>query len=187
MGPLETDRLILRNVEAADVPVLKALIYSDREVWGQYSGLGDKPALLERAFANHVSQDDDAEFGRLAVVLKDVGTDHRPGPPRSVREHLVSRGRRPGDACQQHRGGAGVRLRKGLLGTRATRSKPCQALVDYAFNELKLPRLVGGAKRTNDTSVRLQKRLGFDVYENEDPDAPGRSGWVTVLNNPLAA
>ncbi len=37
MGPFETDRLILRNVEAADVPVLKELIYSDREVWGQYS------------------------------------------------------------------------------------------------------------------------------------------------------
>ena len=73
MGPFETDRLILRNVEAADVPALKELIYSDREVWGQYSGLGDKPALLERAFANHVSQDDDAEFGRLAVVLKASG------------------------------------------------------------------------------------------------------------------
>ena len=63
----------------------------------------------------------------------------------------------------------------------------CRALVDYAFNELKVPRLVGGAMRTNDRSVRLQKRLGLDVYENEDPDAPGRSTWVSVLNNPLVA
>ena len=63
MGPFETDRLILRPFEATDVPVLRELIYSDREVWGQYSGYGDKPALLEKAFANHVNQPDDAEFG----------------------------------------------------------------------------------------------------------------------------
>ena len=58
-------------------------------------------------------------------------------------------------------------------------------LIDYAFNTLKIPRLVGGAKRTNDRSVRLQERLGYEIYENEDPDAPGRSAWVSVLRNPL--
>ena len=31
MGPFETDRLILRPFEATDVPVLRELIYSDRE------------------------------------------------------------------------------------------------------------------------------------------------------------
>ena len=98
MGPFETERLILRNMTPPDIPALTQLIYSDREVWGQYSGLGDEPALLEKAFANHVSQDKDA-----------------------------------------------------------------------------------------DRSVRLQKRLGFDVYENGDAGAPGGPGWVSVLNNPLTA
>ncbi len=73
MGPFETDRLILRNFVPEDVPVLTNLIYSDREVWGQYSGYGDKPELLKKAFMHHVHQLDDAEFGFQAVVLKETG------------------------------------------------------------------------------------------------------------------
>ena len=186
MGPFETDRLILRPFEATDVPVLRELIYSDREVWGQYSGYGDKPALLEKAFTNHVNQPDDAEFGFQAVVLKTSGqaigqvhiepyvnmwfrvTGDPETPVRNIEVELAF-------AFGKAYWGQGYAF------------EACRALVDYAFNELKVPRLVGGAMRTNDRSVRLQKRLGLDVYENEDPDAPGRSTWVSVLNNPLAA
>ena len=73
MGPFEADRLILRNVVPEDVPVLTNLIYSDRKVWGQYCGYGDKPELLKKAFMHHVHQLDDAEFGFQAVVLKETG------------------------------------------------------------------------------------------------------------------
>ena len=186
MGPFETDRLILRPFEATDVPVLRELIYSDREVWGQYSGYGDKPALLEKAFTYHVNQPDDAEFGFQAVVLKTSGqaigqvhiepyvnmwfrvTGDPETPVRNIEVELAF-------AFGKAYWGQGYAF------------EACRALVDYAFNELKVPRLVGGAMRTNDRSVRLQKRLGSDVYENEDPDAPGRSTWVSVLNNPLVA
>jgi RimJ/RimL family protein N-acetyltransferase len=186
MGPLETDRLILRNMESADVPALTELIYSDREVWGQYSGFGDKPALLQKAFANHVSQDNDAEFGRLAVVLKasgqTIGQVHL--------DPYVNRWYRVAGDPETPVSNVEVELAfafgRAYWG-QGYAHEACRALIDYAFNELKLPRLVGGAKRTNDRSVRLQERLGFDVYENEDSDAPGRSGWVSVLNNPLAA
>ena len=61
----------------------------------------------------------------------------------------------------------------------------CQALIDYAFNDLKIPRLLGGAKQSNDRSVRLQRCLGFYIYQNGGPYHPGKSGWVSVLNNPL--
>jgi ribosomal-protein-alanine N-acetyltransferase len=186
MGPFETDRLILRNVEAADVPALKELIYSDREVWGQYSGLGDKPALLERAFANHVSQDDDAEFGRLAVVLKasgqTIGQVHL-DPYVNIWYRVAGDPETPVSNIEVELAFAFGKAHWG----QGYAFEACQALVDYAFNQLKLPRLVGGAKHTNDRSVRLQKRLGFDAYQDEDPDAPGRSAWVSVLNNPLAA
>ena len=186
MGPFETDRLKLRTMEETDVPVLRKLIYSDREVWGQYSGYGDKPALLEKAFANHVNQPDDAEFGFQAVVLKAsgqaIGQVHiepyvnmwygvAGDPETPVRNIEVELAFAFGKAYW----GQGYAF------------EACQALVDYAFNELRVPRLVGGAQLTNERSVRLQRRLGFDVYENEDPDAPGRSNWVSVLNNPLAA
>ena len=61
----------------------------------------------------------------------------------------------------------------------------CQVLIDYAFNDLKIPRLLGGAKQSNDRSVRLQRRLGSDIYQNGGPDQPSKSGWVSVLDNPL--
>lgn len=185
MGPLETDRLLLRAMEPADVPALTELIYSDREVWGQYSGLGDKPALLEKALANHVSQDDDAEFGRLAVVLKasgeTIGQVHL--DPYVNRWYRVAGD--PDTAVSKIEVELAFAFGKAWWG-QGYAHEACRALIDYAFDELKLPRLVGGARRTNDRSVRLQKRLGFDVYENDNSDAPGGAGWVSVLKNPLA-
>lgn len=184
MGPFETDRLILRQFVPEDVPVLEGLIYSDREVWGQYSGYGDKPELLEKAFMNHVYQLDDAEFGFLAVVLKKtglaIGQVHldpypnmwyqvRDEPPRPVNNIEVE---------------LAFAFGKEFWG-QSYAYEACQPLIDYAFKELKIPRLLGGAKQTNDRSVRLQRRLGFDIYQNGGPDYPGKSGWVSVLNNPL--
>lgn len=184
MRPFETERLILRRMEPEDVPVLKELIYSDREVWGQYSGYGDKPDLLEKSFSHHVHQPDDAEFGFQAVVLKDrglpIGQVHLDpyvnewyrvlgDPPLPVHGIDVELAFAFGKACWGQ----------------SYAYEACVRLIDYAFNTLKIPRLVGGAKRTNDRSVRLQKRLGYEIYENEDPDDPGRSGWVSVLRNPL--
>ena len=186
MGPFETERLILRTMEASDVPVLRELIYSDREVWGQYSGYGDKPALLEKAFTAHVNQTDDAEFGFQAVVLKTSG---QPIGQVHLDPYVNMWYRVAGDPETLVRG---IEIELAFAFGKAYWGKgyafeACRALVDYAFNELRVPRLVGGAQLTNERSVRLQRRLGFDVYENEDPSAPGRSAWVSVLNNPLAA
>ena len=186
MGPFETERLVIRRMEAADVPVLRELIYSDRDVWGQYSGLGDNPALLEEAFANHVSQSEDAEFGRLAVVLKasgeTIGQVHL--------DPYVNRWYRVAGDPETPVSNVEVELAfafgKAYWG-QGYAVEACRALIDYAFNELKIPRLVGGARLTNNRSVLLQQRLGFDVYESEGPDAGGQPGWVSVLNNPLAA
>ena len=54
-------------------------------------------------------------------------------------------------------------------------------MVDYAFNRVGLPRLVGGAFPENERSVKLQKRLGFSVSRDS---RGGGHGWVTVLWNP---
>ena len=54
--------------------------------------------------------------------------------------------------------------------------KACQALINYAFNDLKIPRPLGEANHSNDRSVRLQRRLGFDLHKNGGPDHPGKSG-----------
>ena len=79
MGPFETERLILRGMVEGDVGVLREIIYRDREVWGEYSSIGDKPELVEKAFRRHCAQASGAEFGRLVVVLK-KGTSKVPVP-----------------------------------------------------------------------------------------------------------
>jgi len=184
MAPFEIERLILRHFEPEDVPVLKGLIYSDREVWGQYSGYGYKPDLLQKAFSHHVHQPDDAEFGLQSVVLKDTGL---PIGQVHLDPYVNEWYRVLGDPPLPVHGievELAVAFGKAYWG-QSHAYEACVPLTDYAFNTLKIPRLVGGAKRTNDRSVRLQKRLGYEIYKNEDPNAPGRSAWVSVLRNPL--
>lgn len=185
MGPFETDRLFLRQFVSEDIPVLKDLIYSDREVWGDYSGYGDKPELLEKSFMTHVHQLEDAEFGFQAVVLKETGLaigqvhlDPYPNMWYSVRDEPAL----PVNSIEVELAFA---FGKAYWG-HSYAYEACQPLIDYAFNKLKIPRLLGGARQSNDRSVRLQKRLGFEIYQNGGPDQPNKSGWVSVLKNPLA-
>ena len=70
MGPFETERLTLRNMEEGDVPILRELLYRDREVWGMYSGIGGNPERLTKSFAHYCSQAPNASFGRQVVVDK---------------------------------------------------------------------------------------------------------------------
>ena len=185
MGPFETGRLTLRTMIADDVPVLRELIYSDREVWAQYSGYGDNPELLARAFTQHTHQNADAEFGFLAAVLKQSGR-----PIGQVHmEPYVNRWYTVPNDPEQPVYNIEVELAfafgKEYWG-QGFAYEACRPLVDYAFNVLKLPRLVGGAKESNARSVKLQKRLGFEVFRNQDADNPARSAWVSVLVNPIA-
>lgn len=42
----------------------------------------------------------------------------------------------------------------------------CRALIDFAFNELKLRRLVTGCDPKNERAMRLQARLGMRMEGN---------------------
>jgi ribosomal-protein-alanine N-acetyltransferase len=175
MGPFETDRLILRNFVPEDVPVLTNLIYSDREVWGQYSGYGDKPELLKKSFMHHVHQLDDAEFGFQAVVLKEtglaIGQVHLDPYP-NIWYHVKDEPSRPVYSIEVELAFA---YGKAFWG-QGYAYEACQALINYVFNDLKIPRPLGGANHSNYRSVRLQRRLGFDLHKNGGPDHPGKSG-----------
>ncbi len=57
----------------------------------------------------------------------------------------------------------------------------CRELIRYAFSDLRLPRLLGGAEIANERSIRLHERLGYRLHRNPDDEV------VAVLVNPLAA
>lgn len=182
MGPFETEQLYLRQMETADIDALRALIYSDEEVWGQYSGLGRNLPELESRFIYHSHQPKNDSFGRLVVVLKDtnqvIGQVH-------LDPYVNDYGAVPGDPaspCYFVEVELAFAFGKAFWG-KGFAFEACQCLVKYAFETLKLPRLVGAAVEGNERSVRLQKRLGYEVF----PDPEGDLGWVTVLRNPLLA
>jgi|GEM_PF-1276912 len=54
------------------------------------------------------------------------------------------------------------------------------AMIDYAFQTLKIPRLVNGTGSENVRSIALHKRLGFRIF----PALPNHDGIVAILENP---
>jgi RimJ/RimL family protein N-acetyltransferase len=62
-------------------------------------------------------------------------------------------------------------------------AEACRALIDYAFRELKLPRIAYGVDGDNVASWRLMKHLGFRLGKDPHPDGNGVTG---VLENTMA-
>lgn len=56
-----------------------------------------------------------------------------------------------------------------------------RALIGYAFERLRLPRIAYGVDRGNLRSVNLMRRLGFRLERNLHPDGAG--GVVGILDN----
>ena len=179
-------------MQIADSGALRTLIYSDKEVWGMYSNLGNNLPELESRFIYHSHQPQSSTFGRLVVVLKStgqvIGQVH-------LDPYVNDYGAAPGDApspCNAIEVELAFAFGKEYWG-QGLAYEACHCLVEYAFGTLKLPRLVGAAKLDNLRSVNLQKRLGFEVFPytepnfdaDASPDLGKGDGWVTVLTNPL--
>ncbi len=59
----------------------------------------------------------------------------------------------------------------------------CQPVIRYAFQELKLPRLMGGIVSANVRSIKLHQRLGYRIERNlREEDI---CGLIAVLENPF--
>jgi ribosomal-protein-alanine N-acetyltransferase len=59
----------------------------------------------------------------------------------------------------------------------------CRALLEYAFRELKLPRIANGVDGANIASCNLMKSLGFHLGKNLHPD--GGTDVIGILENTL--
>jgi RimJ/RimL family protein N-acetyltransferase len=181
-------------MEIADRDALLELIYSDEEVWGPYSGLGSNLPELESRFTFHSHQPHSSAFGRLVVVLKEtgqvIGQVH-------LDPYVNDYGAVPGDLpspCCTLEVELAFAFGKSYWG-KGLAYEACRRLVEYAFETLKLPRLVAAAVEGNERSLNLQKRLGYRVFRyapDGTSDVAGSSqdlgrvdGWVTVLTNPI--
>lgn len=181
MGPFQTARLHLRGMIETDVPILRQIIYGDRDVWGMYSSIGGNPELLDRAFRSYCNQSPTARFGRLVVVLAETGApigQVHLDPYVNEYYRVPGEPEQPGNAVEVELAFA---FGKAWWG-RGYATEACRPLIDYAFGQLKIPRLLGGAEPNNHGSIALQRRLGFSVLPSAHPNYA--ASWVTVLNNP---
>ena len=58
-----------------------------------------------------------------------------------------------------------------------------KAVIEYAFKDLRLKRLVNSVQGENVRSINLMKRLGFRIEQNLHPDWSGR--LYGILDNPF--
>ena len=180
MKQMETERLLLREFRETDYDDILTQVYADKEVWGMYSSIGDKPEEIRRRFMNRCYQPSNAEFGFRAVELKEngriIGQIH-------LEPHVLDPRSIPGDPVSPF-GTIEVELAfafgKAYWG-QGLAYEACLTMIDYAFRELKLPRLVGGTKPNNERSINLHKRLGYTVAL--DPIEP--EFMTTILGNHL--
>lgn len=180
MKTMETERLLLREFRAADYEDILEQVYGDREVWGLYSGIGDDPEEIRRRFLNRCYQPSSAEFGFRLVELKGTGRaigqihlEPHVLDPLSIEPPVPS----PFHTIEVELAFA---FGKAYWG-RGLAYEACLPMIDYAFRELKLPRLVGGAHRDNIRSQRLHGRLGYKL----DPDPTDDTFISAVLVNHL--
>lgn len=180
MKQMETERLLLREFRENDYDDILANVYSDKAVWGMYSSIGDKPDEIRRRFLNRRYQPSNAEFGFRAVESKTNG--HVIGQVH-LEPHVLDRRSIPNEPPSPF-GIIEVELAfafgKAYWG-QGYAYEACLPMIEYAFRDLKLPRLVGGAHANNPRSIQLHERLGYTIAE--DPTDPQ---FITaVLHNRL--
>jgi RimJ/RimL family protein N-acetyltransferase len=180
MKTLETTRLLLRPFMLEDAGDAHREIYSDVEVVRYYSSLGVQTLEQVRArIASYMGAWAGDDLGRHAVILKAsqafIGQVHLNG--------YVNSFARWKDEPDPPFNPLEVELAF-AFGRRFWRQgyafEACQAVIRYAFDDLQLRRLVGGAHPENERSVNFQRRLGFRIELSINPDSPG---YVTILDN----
>jgi RimJ/RimL family protein N-acetyltransferase len=193
MPPLHTDRLIVRpftmddladahdlfdeELADADVGTDGILTIADRERWLRWTTLnyGELASLHQ------------PPYGDRAVVLRDDGRligSCGYVPSLGPFDQLPSYGSRGPDRPLTPEVGLFYALAPRWRG-RGYATEAARALIDYAFRELRLARVIATTTYENKGSQNVMERLGMRIERNPYPDPP----WFQVvgtLDNPDA-
>lgn len=173
---METERLVLRRFMETDVIGLWREVYSDAEVVWHYNG--GRVFALEEVRELVLRRRNGGQWGYWTVLVKEtgelIGQVHL-DPYVNLEWYRV-----PEEAdilCRTPEVHLGFAFGRRFWG-QGYAAEACRELIRYAFCELRLARLLGGADIGNLRSVRLHERLGYRLhYYSEDV--------VAVLDNPL--
>jgi len=185
MKVLETKRLLLRPFILEDVVGLHQEIYSDSEVVRYYSGKGVlTPEATLQHLTEHLASWRDEELGRHAVVLKENGTFLGQVHLNGYVNSFLRWSDEPSPAYNCVEVELAFAFGRRFWG-QGYAFEACTVLIHYAFEELRLRRLLGAFHRLNIRSRNLHQHLGYRIEPNLYPDEKGN--YVAILNNFLVA
>lgn len=165
--PLESARLTVRELVAGDREAVEELIGDDRERWLRWTALGyEQLAQLRQP-----------PYGERGIVLREsgrlvglVGLVPALGP-----FGLLPSWPEPGRLYRPEVGlywaVAFSHRRQGVA------SEAAAVLIDHAFAELRLGRVVATTERENTASIGVMRRLGMRIEVNPEPEP----AWFQVV------
>jgi ribosomal-protein-alanine N-acetyltransferase len=181
MEPVETHRLRLRHFEARDADDIYVAVYSDPEVCRYYCGETHSRESMDEWIIYRAHQSRGNDFGLLAIEVKELG---RVIGLCGLQAYVADWLRMESEADRLDHP-LEVELTYALgreFWGKGYASEACRAVIGFAFEELKLRRLVTGCNPENLRATRLQERLGMRRERN----VLGRfCAMVGVLENPL--
>jgi RimJ/RimL family protein N-acetyltransferase len=165
--PLRTSRLTVRELEAGDLPAVEQVDGGGRERWLRWTALSyEQLAELRQP-----------PYGERGIVLNDsgrlvglVGLVPSLGPFGQL-PSWPEPGRRFRPEVGLYWAVAPAFRRRGIAAEAAA------ALIDHAFAELGLARVVATTERENLASIGVMRRLGMRVEENPEPEP----AWFQVV------
>ena len=181
MKILETERLLIRPFVLEDTEALHREIYSDEEVVRYYSSKGVLTLEATRQhLIEHLASWREEELGRSAVVLKEIGTFIGQVHLNADVNSFARWSAEPSPTYNNVEVELAFAFGRRFWG-QGYAFEACTALIDYAFNDLRLRRLVGGFHGNNTRSRNLHQRLGYTIEPNLHPGE--ELNYVAILNN----
>jgi ribosomal-protein-alanine N-acetyltransferase len=182
MRILETERLRVRHFDLDDLAAIHRTVYGDPDVCRYYCGSTRTLEHTERWLRHRGYESRDTEFGLMAVTILDAGDlVGLCGLQPYVGHWMILEG----EPDQRTYAPLEVELTYAFGRAhwgRGYAAEACRAMIEYAFGELRLRRLVTGCHPENLRARRLQDRLGMRQVRNLHPRNPGSVG---VLDNLL--
>lgn len=173
----ETERLILRPFRRNDLDDIHEQIYSDPDVCRYYCG-ATRTKTKTRAWLHYrITEAEYSDFYAWAVELKETSRVIglvRLGPYINNYDRLPDD---PDPSFNEVEVELSFAFGQAYWG-KGYAQEACRRIIDHAFNDLKLPRLLGGVAKENSRSARFHEKLGYQVTKN-----PVDDDFVTLLIN----
>ena len=163
---LVTPRLLLRPMQAGDAPELLA-VFADTLVMAAFASPPFGPKEMDAWVARNLEHQSVHGYGLFTVVLKDT--------------HAVI-----GD-CGLEQMDIGAELGYDLRSDQWNRGLATEAATvvrDYAFETLRIPRLVSLIRVGNEASRRVAEKVG--IHFEERSERHGVDYWIFALDAPAA-